>query len=149
MRIALRIAVRVVALVAGLGAFALALALAQACGTDAVGIGACREVETARCTHAAACGVDLSHPVHSDGTEGDVESCIRFYQDQCLHGLVASKEPGAIAVKACVDAISSGDCAVVKQPETSSACAWLIPPAAVDAAVADSATTDAADAAAK
>ena len=137
-----RIAARVVALVAALGAFALA----PACGTDAVGIGACREVETARCTHAAACGVDLSHPVHSDGTDGDVESCIRFYHDQCLHGLVASKEPGAIAVKACVDAISSGDCAVVKQPETSSACAWLTPPATVDAAVADSATADAADA---
>jgi hypothetical protein len=140
MRIAQCIAARVVALVAVVGAFALA----PACGTDAVGIGACREVETARCTHAAACGVDLSHPVHSDGTEGDVESCIRFYHEQCLHGLVSSKEPGAIAVKACIDAIASGDCAVVKQPETSAACAWLIPPATVDAAVVDSATADAA-----
>jgi hypothetical protein len=119
--------------------------LAAACGTDAIGIGACREVESARCVRAPSCGIDLSRPVHPDGTAGDVDACIRYYHEQCLHGLAAPDEPGAVAVKACVDAINAGDCAIVKQPETAPSCAWLIPPA--PPAVVDAATTDASDAA--
>lgn len=139
---------RFVALVAA--AFGLVSAIG-ACGTDAVGVEACRQVEAARCLWATSCGIDLTMPVHRDTPASDVDACVRFYHDQCLHGLVTTKEPGAVQVSACVDAINTGNCAIVKAPETSAACGWLLPPAqqpAADAAT-DAATgsADAADAA--
>jgi hypothetical protein len=108
----------------------LAIASAVACGTEPVGVEACQKVERVRCESAAACGIDLSRPTHSGDTpEKDVGACIRYYDDQCLHGIVSSNEPAPQAVDACVDAIIAGTCEVVKQPETHPACAWLIPPA--------------------
>lgn len=70
------------------------------CGTDAVGIDDCRDIERARCEAASHCGrID------------DVEECQRFYRDQCLHGL-SVESPGAIAVERCVDVIrKAGECA--------------------------------------
>ena len=118
-------------------ALALAVPLgiaAQGCGTDAVGVQACRNIETARCNHAAACGISLDQPLHSGS---DVASCVRFYTEACLHGLASGNDPGAPKVQSCVDAINSGDCATVKAPESNAACAFLIPPApapVVDAA---------------
>lgn len=105
--------------------------LVAACGTDAVAVEACRQVETARCTQASAqscANVVLSRPVHQDS---DVTACIRFYSDACLHGLANPTDPGAVAVKACVDVINAGDCTIVEHPEQAPACAWLIPPAPV------------------
>ncbi len=137
------------ALAAALGMTALLAASVGACGTDAVGVGACREIENARCAQASACGIDLTLPVHSDTPSSNVDACVRFYHEQCLHGLAAAKEPGAVAVKACVDTIKAGDCAVVKAPETAPACAWLVPPVdtSTDAAVTDTGADSGADAA--
>ena len=87
-------------------AFASALTtfgfIAGGCGTDAVGIDACRDIETARCDAAQYCGrID------------DVEACQRFYRDHCLHGLAEGVEtPPDDAVADCVAAIQrAGECA--------------------------------------
>lgn len=70
------------------------------CGTDAIGIDECRQIEQARCEAAAHCGI-----------VDDVESCQRFYRDHCLHGL-AVESPGAIVVEGCVGVIQrAGACA--------------------------------------
>lgn len=129
---------------------ALVLTSALACGTDPVGVDACRQIEGARCENAKSCGISLATPVHRrDGNttalqdQQDVGACKRFYQDACLHGLATTTDPGAVNTQACVNAINNAtDCAIVKNPEISPACAFLIPPAApvVDAA-ADTADT--------
>ncbi len=81
------------------------------CGTKAVGIADCREIEEARCEAAAHCGEQI--PVD------DVEACKRFYRDQCLHGLVTEKDPSSSAVRACVTAIAqAGECAAESGPDT-------------------------------
>ncbi len=61
--------------------------LSSACGNDAVGVEACRTIEEARCKRAPQCGVDMSVPVHRDTPSHDVDACIRYYNDACLHGL--------------------------------------------------------------
>ncbi|HVH42597.1 MAG TPA: hypothetical protein VM925_09640 [Labilithrix sp.] len=116
-------------LVAALGlAFAVAVSSAG-CGTESVGVDACRKIEKVRCESAAACGIDLRRPVHSGSTpESDVAACIRYYDDQCLHGVVLKTEPDPKDVDACVDAIIKGDCSIVERPETHSACKFLVPP---------------------
>lgn len=81
--------------------FALTFAVVQAgCGTDAVGVDECRDIENARCEAGAHCGL-----------VDDVEACKRFYRDQCLHGLTHSR-PGAPQVTACTQTIlDAGECA--------------------------------------
>jgi hypothetical protein len=131
---------------------ALPLAVAG-CGTDAVGIQACRQIQAARCQQASPCGITLQPPYHSSGT--DVEACVRFYDDACFHGLASGTDPGPIAVNACVAAINrapmiDGGCSVVASPQMASACSWLAAnspvsdaasgsaePAAIDAGAAD------------
>src|SRR5215467_624880 len=84
-----------------------------ACGTDAVGIESCRKVEEARCRQAPGCNISLATPVHQGD---DVEACIRYYDDACLHGLEAP-DPGAPSVDACVRFIDSQtDCNIVLHP---------------------------------
>jgi hypothetical protein len=100
------------------------VAIFAACGTDAVGIQQCRDIESARCMRATACKIDLSQPLHEGS---DVDSCIRFYNDQCLHGLVTSVTPGTTQVNACIAAINSGNCDFVLNPQDSPACTFLIP----------------------
>lgn len=129
---------------------ALGLAGAFACGTQPVGVDACRKIEGARCENAKSCGIDLSTPVHRRDSptpagqdQQDVGACKRFYEDACLHGLVTTVDPGAVATQACVDAINgTQDCDVVKSPEKTPACAFLLPPAAPAAAAAADAATD-------
>ncbi len=107
-----------------------------ACGTDAVGVDTCRQIESARCVQAVNCGVDsgvdggvdLSQPPHRNSPTTDVASCQRFYDIACLHGLEATADPGAPALAACLKAINTGDCQTVLHPETNPACAFLIPP---------------------
>jgi hypothetical protein len=113
-----------------------------ACGTDAVGVQACRQIQEARCRQAPQCSIALQPPYHSNGT--DVDACIRFYEDACLHGLASGNDPGPVAVNACVAAINDGGCSVVTTPESATACSWLAPNAAADAA---NAAADAASAA--
>jgi len=115
--------------------FAVLVALAR-CGTDAVGVASCQQIEEARCRRATGCGIALDPPHRTSGT--DVSACIRFYDTACLHGLAVG-DPGSAAVGACIAAIESDPtCATVVSPETNPACAWLAAPstAAADAAVA-------------
>jgi len=105
----------------GLGIFALT----AACGTDAVGVEACRDLETLRCEQAAGCGFDLGVPRHRD--KRPIEGCVAHYRDACLHGLVSRVEPSSVQLKACMDAIRTGSCDVVKTPEKDPACAFLVP----------------------
>jgi hypothetical protein len=109
----------------------VAVGSSTACGTEPVGVEACQKIERVRCESAPACDIDLHRPVHSGNTpEKAVAACIRYYDDQCLHGLATTKEPSPQSVDACVNAIITGDCSVVKTPESSPACKFLLPPAA-------------------
>ena len=93
-----------------------------------MGIEACRELESARCRLAEACG-DVP----------DAESCERFYRDQCLHGL-SVPEPSDREVEACAAALDeaaecarAGDdsaacrdaCDAVSSPASLRACVFL------------------------
>jgi hypothetical protein len=78
-----------------------------ACGPDAVGVDACRQIEQARCEAAAACG-----------TVSDVADCQRFYRDHCLHGLAAETAPGDPAVARCVEAIQQAGLCEKEAPDT-------------------------------
>ncbi len=119
------------------------IALAVACGTDAVGIETCRQIESARCRQAPNCpNISLAQPLHPGPGTRDVDACVRFYNDACQHGLEVG-DPGAPVVKLCVDAINRGDCKIVEKPESDPACAWLIPPAPPPADAAADVTGDA------
>lgn len=80
---------------------AFLLVHASGCGTDAVAVDECRDIESARCEAGKYCGfVD------------DVDECKRFYRDQCLHGMAVGERPGTLRVKECVATIrAAGDCA--------------------------------------
>jgi hypothetical protein len=81
------------------------------CGTNAVGVEACRKIESARCEAAAPCGF-LSE------TGGGVDECKRFARDNCLHGTSLPGEPGDVAVKECENALKlAGKCAAAHDPE--------------------------------
>jgi hypothetical protein len=114
------------AIVVGLaGAFAAV----AACGTDPVGVEACKKIEKVRCESAPACGIPLERPLHAgEGAPPDVAACVRYYDDQCLHGLVLVKEPPPQLVDRCVAAIIAGDCEIVREPEKHPDCTFLIPP---------------------
>ena len=76
------------------------------CGTSAVGVDDCRNIEQARCRAGASC-------VDSNGAPmiEDVDACERYYRDHCLHGL-AVKPPAGASVSACVNVIeAAGRCA--------------------------------------
>ena len=130
-----------------LATFAGAAFAVAACGTDAVGVDSCKEIEEARCRRAPGCMVSLTDPPHRDP---DVDACIRFYDIACLHGLEVPNDPGAVVVQACVNAIENNGCPTVLNPETDPACAWLVPAPtppeagadAPDAAVDGEAATD-------
>jgi len=102
---------------------AVAAAVAGAalgCGTDAVGVDACRSIEQARCQKAPSC------PALGITTSQGVEECAQFARDRCLHG-IAVADPGAAALDACVKAIAADtNCSVVASPETAPACAFLL-----------------------
>jgi hypothetical protein len=122
--------------------------LANGCGTGAVDVDGCRQIEEARCRQAPACGISLDELNFTSGTS--VDACVRFYDDACLHGLAVG-DPGPTAVGACVaaieaDTMAKDKCSVVKAPQTDvPACGWLLPASAADASDAPSeATVDAA-----
>jgi len=126
------------------------LAGVMACGTSAVDVDGCRQIEEARCRRAPSCGIKLTIPNFTSGS--DVDACIRYYDDACLHGLVAG-DPGPTAVSACVaaiqtDTLDKDDCGVVTSPQSDTvACGWLAPSgtAAADAS-ADTSMVDAGNA---
>ena len=112
--------------------------IAIACGSDAVGVDACKQIEDARCMRAPACDIDISDPLHRTGT--DVSSCIRYYDTACQHGVDLTTAPSTTEVNACVAAVTNGACSVVTTPESDPGCSWLIvvvADAGVDADAAD------------
>lgn len=121
----------------------VAIAIAVACGPSPVGVDTCRKIEAARCVWGPACGFDLSRPTRRSDSTSPVDDCIRYYDDACLHGLVAASDPGPTAADACVRAINAGDCAIVRNPETASACAFLASAPADSGADASAADADA------
>lgn len=112
-----------------LAAGALLAALAPAsCGTDAVGVDACRTIETARCEAATACGF----------TAAKVDACTLFYRDQCLHG-VENADAGVPATKvvdACVAAINATAACAKAGAKTVDGCAGAALVAGADHALA-------------
>ena len=112
------------------------------CGTDAVGVEDCRDIEQARCEAGAACGL-----------VSDVDACKRFYRDHCLHGLALEEAPPKATIKRCAQTIqeigacvkqlgpaaafsdchldvlasSNKACELVSAPEKTSSCAFLVP----------------------
>jgi hypothetical protein len=127
----------------------LSLVIASGCGTDAEGTAECRAFERVRCQAAAACG----YP--------DVDECIRYERDQCLHG-VALESITAAELDVCAEEMArAGRCAagqgpdtpaascaepvqadsaatscdVVRSPERALSCAFLVPTASAAAPV--------------
>jgi hypothetical protein len=74
---------------------AFALVSSPGCGTSAVGVDDCRDIEEARCDAARACG-----------TVTDAGECKRFYRDHCLHGLPTAAPPRT-DVDACIATINN------------------------------------------
>jgi hypothetical protein len=146
----------------------LGLAVAS-CGTSAVGIASCRQIEMASCALAPTCDPTF-----------DVSRCELFYRDECLVGiqnadagsnLTAATNACVTALQAeigCMNTADSGacqmllpsgtfcpetdaaatPCSVLICPEVLTACAWLATPGIDAGADADGATVDADDAAA-
>ena len=118
---------------------------AAACSSSATGVDACKSIEEARCRNAPACNISLDQPVSRNGRE--VDSCIRFYDDACKHGLASKADPSTAQVNACVHAINVGSCEIVVSPENDPACSFLIPVVVPDDAGDDAdAGSDAGDA---
>jgi hypothetical protein len=128
------------------------------CGTDAVGVSECRQIEDARCEAAAKCG-DVE----------DVAECKHYYNDHCLHGLPLDTAPRPKVVAACVATIKAagscaskqgaktapGDCKnsdaledtkakrvcdIVDEPQEAEQCSFLIAPEDDDEETSDSET---------
>ena len=74
---------------------AFALVSSPGCGTSAVGVEDCRDIEQARCDAALACH-----------TITDAGECKRFYRDHCLHGLPTSPPPRD-SIDACITTIKN------------------------------------------
>jgi hypothetical protein len=126
-------------------ALALAPMAAAGCGSSANGVGACKQIEEARCNRAAShCpDIQLTPPYYASGSAAD--ACIRFYDTACLNGLEVSGQSNS-DVTNCVQAISNGTCAIVETPWNSPSCTWLIPPNTPEAgAEAGAADADAGD----
>lgn len=87
------------------------LVSASGCGTSAVGVDDCRDIQQARCRAGKSCGI-----------VDDVPACERYYRDHCLHGLAATPPAGA-SVAACISVIdAAGRCAAADPENTLGDC---------------------------
>jgi hypothetical protein len=127
-------------------AILLAIAALGACGTSAVGVDTCTTIEDALCKRANELGCPESDLPHSGDS---LSACTRFYSIACLHGLATTATITKEQVSACVGAIedikTAKQCSVIEAPETTDACAWLIPPeggADAEAGTVDASTVD-------
>jgi hypothetical protein len=97
-------------------AISFSLVSASGCGTSAIGVDDCRDIEQARCRAGKSCGI-----------VDDVEACERYYRDHCLHGLPAKLQAGASAA-ACVEVIeAAGRCAAADPTIALSDCSEPVP----------------------
>jgi hypothetical protein len=124
------------------------LPIAVACGTSAVGVDDCIQIETARCTRAVqlSCGPDsginLETPATVSNDPADLQAaCIRDYNIACLHGTAATPPASTGPVTQCVMAIAEAStCGIVANPQDYDACAWLNPTEAAAEAASDAKT---------
>ncbi len=121
--------------------FGAIVGAAAACSSSATGVDACKSIEEARCRNAPGCGIALDQPMSRNGRE--VDSCIRFYDDACKHGLASNANPSTTDVNACVKAINDGPCTTVVTPENDPACSFLIPAVVPDTSTGDTEAGDA------
>jgi len=102
--------------------FPLAFALAH-CGSDAVGIDACRQIEEARCEAARTCGLPRTGTPPGSVTDEQVESCKLFYRDQCLHGIQNDQtETTEADTQQCVAAVNAATACAQSGAADMSAC---------------------------
>jgi hypothetical protein len=92
------------------------LVTASSCGTSAVGVDECRDIEQARCRANAYCLDARGNPLIED-----VPACERYYRDHCLHGL-AAKPPAGASVAACLDVIEAAGRCAKSDPEAALDC---------------------------
>ncbi len=90
------------------------------CGTSAIGVEDCRNVEEARCKAARSCNFGID-------TSSDEDACLRFARDNCLHGMVV-QAPTTGAVTECVNAINAAGACANKKTKLD-ACAGVRPSA--------------------
>jgi hypothetical protein len=101
-----------------------------ACGTSAIGVDTCKQIEDARCTRAAqfanGCGIDFLAPWgdSSAPTDANVAACVEFYGTACLHGLKAAAAPNTESVTSCLDTINDASCDVLIDPWQTPGCFW-------------------------
>jgi hypothetical protein len=102
------------------------LVAAAGCGTDAEGTAECRAFERVRCEAAAACG----YP--------DVDECIRYERDQCLHGVAIESITSAQLDGCAQDVARAGRCAAGQGPDTPAAsCSESVPTGVATATACD------------
>ena len=86
------------------------------CGTSAVGVDDCRDIEQARCRASASCfdadGVPLIQ---------DAPACERYYRDHCLHGF-AVKPPAGADVSGCIQLIQKAGRCAQEDPDSELSC---------------------------
>ena len=92
------------------------LVTSSGCGTSAVGVDECRDIEQARCRANASCLDARGNPLIED-----VSACERYYLDHCLHGL-AAKPPAGASVDACLDVIETAGLCAKSDPEAALDC---------------------------
>ncbi len=94
-------------LLASVAALGFLAAQIAACSTDAVGIEACRTIETERCKLAPTCASVKGSPKIK--TQTQVDNCVNYYHDHCLVGVENPKAGNSLdsAAKSCVEAIQA------------------------------------------
>lgn len=98
-----------------------------ACGTDAEGVSQCRTIEAARCRAAAACGL-----------VEDLDLCLRYTRDHCLHGTATGGTPHPGDVRDCVEVLQqAGSCADDSRRMTPATCSITLVPGATASNVCD------------
>ncbi len=93
-----------------------------ACSTDAVGVDACRTIETARCKLAPTCAAVKGSPKIKTTTQ--VDNCVSYYHDHCLVGLENAKagDPAKSAIDGCVSALTQTIACQKAGEETMASC---------------------------
>jgi hypothetical protein len=78
-----------------------AIVTAQGCDNGAVGVEACRAIESKKCEVIVGC------PGSTVVDEGGVSSCKTFYRDQCLFGIADKVDPDPVQLERCLAAIDA------------------------------------------
>jgi hypothetical protein len=93
--------------------------LAPSCSTAAVGVEACRSIESARCDALVSC------PKEQHGFTADqAEACKLFYRDDCLHGIENNADGGVVMTEGeCAKAIAATAACAKAGAKTMAGCA--------------------------